>query len=117
MVNKMDTKEKTISGFIIAIALVAGFFGNGLIDQDTPIYDCVSKGISSDCINGVKADGIRCYYNETNKYKYVTCPEAWELRPKGFIEEPIAILPTIKEDNVVKGTYVICDLDKCIMGD
>jgi len=109
----MDNKEKTISGFIIAMALVVGFFGSNIIDQDTPIYDCVSKGISSDCINGVKAEGIRCYYNETNRYKYVTCSEGWELRPKGFVQ-PLVVT---NNENVAKGTYEICNVEKCIMGE
>ena len=77
----MDNK---LTGVLIALALILGAGGGSLIfDTDKPLYVCESKDLISDCINGVKADGQRCYYNATNARKYSYCAEGWQPFDQG----------------------------------
>lgn len=57
---------------------ISGAIVNESISPDTQLYSCESKQLVSDCVNGVKAEGLRCYYNETNARSYSYCPEGWK---------------------------------------
>ena len=109
----MAEVTKTMAGFALAVALIAGFVANGLISTDTPLWKCDSTGKISDCINGVKADGMRCYWNATNAAKYMKCPEKWHSYQIPMSD--ISIMePVVRTE---QSTYQICDLNKCTIKD
>jgi len=77
-------EDKTVGFIVLMAALLSGTAGV-VLTPETPLYDCGSKGLTSDCINGVKAcddNGIctRCYWNETNSRQYEYCREGWTER-------------------------------------
>ena len=74
----METKKNFIAGFLLILASLSGATINELVDSDSQLYYCQSKDIISDCVNGIKADGLRCYYNESNGRAYSYCREGWE---------------------------------------
>lgn len=60
--------------------LVGGLGGAGLqeaLQSDEPLYKCTDENKIRNCVNGVKADGKRCYYNESNPYSYDYCSSNW----------------------------------------
>jgi len=74
----MDKTEiSKMLGLLIA-TIVCSTGINMYIDSDTPLYSCESKSIISDCVNGVKADGVRCYHDPDNGRKYMHCSEGWQ---------------------------------------
>lgn len=74
----MENKSKLIVGGFMFFSVFLGAGLGELIDQDTQLWTCESKDLISDCVNGVKADGLRCYYNESNSRAYTYCKEGWE---------------------------------------
>jgi hypothetical protein len=69
--------QKILIGSVIALSLIVGGLAGMVLSPDKTYYQCASKGLISDCVNGVKAEGARCYYNATNTAKYTVCPEGW----------------------------------------
>lgn len=102
-----DTKQ-TISIAIIVLALggFAGFFSHDAFSPDTPIWKCDSTGIISDCVNGIKSDGVRCYWNSTNNLKYLNCKEGWKLQDKSFLN--IKEEQKNESDVITTGNIEVC---------
>ena len=73
--------ENKTTGILVALAVILSGVAGVTLTPDTTYYHCTSKGLISDCVNGLKActDGVctRCYYNETNSYSYEYCKEGW----------------------------------------
>lgn len=83
--------EKKTVGIIALITAILGGMAGMSLDPELTYYKCDSKGLVSDCINGVKAcdDDIctRCYHNATNSYQYKYCREGWQVFQQGDINE------------------------------
>jgi len=112
----MNTTEKAITGFVLVLATLGSAGLTTLLNQDNPTYQCESKGLISDCINGVKAcsGGIctRCYYDPENTRKYEVCSEGWEKMVKEL--EPIK--PDVPAPSGVSGaTKYLCGQIGCIV--
>ena len=106
-----DKKTISIYSSIILLSLFLGGLGaNTFIDNSKPLYTCDSTGKISDCINGVKADGVRCYWNATNTAKYVNCPEKWHTYSVPAITEEVKTTKPI-ENHV--SVYEICNINGC----
>ena len=86
-----------------------------LLDKGEPVYVCESKGLVSDCINGVKACTgsvcTRCYYDPENTRKYEYCSEGWEKVVKEL--EPIPTTPSDVPSQSSARKY-LCDQTKCV---
>ena len=106
----MDTKEKAMTGFVLVLATLGSAGLTTLLNQDNPTYECVSKGLVSDCINGVKATGTRCYYDPTNTAKYEYCKEKWVVKVKQL--ELISLEPI--SPSVSGARQYLCDQTKCV---
>ena len=103
-----DAKTVSIYSAVVILAMFLGGLGaNTFIDNSKPLFQCDSTGKVSDCINGVKADGVRCYWNATNTMKYVNCPEKWHLYTP---TEPVADVPI---EVLVPRLYETCDVNGC----
>jgi len=107
----MQTKEKLTTGFLILLSVLGTAGLTTLLDSDRSTYECVSKGLISDCINGVKAckDGIctRCYYDLDNTRKYEYCKEGWAEK----VKELESITPVPSGSGAQK---YLCDQTKCV---
>ena len=111
----MDTKEKILAGILVIISSLGSAGLTMLLDQGKPVYECQSKGLVSDCVNGVKActDGVctRCYWNLDNSRQYEYCSEGWEKQIKEL--EPMQT--NIPVSSGMSGaTKYLCDQTKCI---
>ena len=103
----MDNK---LIGVLITLSLLIGAGGGSLIfDTDKPLYVCESKDLISDCINGVKADGQRCYYNATNARKYSYCAEGWQPFDQGAMIDKTGPIASARANS-----DMICYPDKCV---
>lgn len=74
---------------------------------DPDEYVCSETLETMYCVNGVKANGQRCYNDEENKRKYNYCPGLWvpvEAINNYFFESK-------KEEQKIK--YVRCDNTQC----
>lgn len=110
----MDTKELSKYFGIVITTLLLSVGITTLIDEDKPVYSCESKGIVSDCVNGVKAcnedTGIctRCYYDVNNGRAYSYCSEGWQ---ENFItKEPIINPNTGYREGSYKCDIIECDV-------
>ena len=115
----VETKDKVYSGIILTLILsIAGAFiytddigteyylSSPEID---PTYKCNEPPMMSDCINGIKADGKRCYYAPENGRKYKNCAGLWEeLSKEVIIDDKI---PSSKTDAL----QYECDISGCII--
>ena len=102
MVINMEIEKKTI-GFVVLLTALLGGTAGVIIDQDTPYFQCKSKELVSDCVNGIKAcvndTCTRCYYNESNNFQYEYCKEGWidysieglNIEPAKLVEYEICI--------------------------
>jgi hypothetical protein len=108
----MNTNEKIFTGFLLVVATLGSVGINSLLDESRATYECVSKGLVSDCINGVKAcsDGIctRCYYSIENTAKYEYCKEGW----KEIVNE---LVPVSEVSSGTIGQKYLCDQTKCTL--
>lgn len=99
------TIEKKTLGFVVLLtALLAGSAGV-ILDSESPYYQCNSKGLISDCVNGVKACSgdicTRCYANITNKMSYENCKEGWKTWK-----------PSASGNNSFTNAILVCELGK-----
>src|SRR6056297_1944890 len=89
----MADKEKLkIGGIAFMILLVGSLSGVGIneaLQSDEPLYKCVDEETIRNCVNGVKADGKRCYYNESNPYSYDYCRSNWTKIDKDKVLEDL----------------------------
>ena len=104
--------DKTEISKYLGIAIVTMLLSSGavvLLNDDSTVYSCESKGIVSDCINGVKADSLRCYYDADDGRAYSYCKEGWK---ENFItqEQPNEPTETIKD---ARGNSYKCNTQGC----
>lgn len=109
--NKMETNEKILVGFVLVIATLGSAGLTTLLDSGNPTYICESKDLVSDCVNGVKASGTRCYYSTENSYKYEYCKEGW----KPLVKELEQTSTEVPSGSGVSGNKYLCDQVKCIL--
>lgn len=87
----METKTKQISGISFIILLLGSMSGFSFYDaltSDVTLYKCIDEEKVRNCPNGVKAEGKRCYYNESNSYAYDYCSSNWtEVNKEKLLEE------------------------------
>ena len=109
----MDIKEKAMTGFVLVLATLGSAGLTTLLNQDNPTYQCESKGLVSDCVNGVKAAGTRCYYDPTNAAKYEYCKEGWTVLVKEVKQlEPMQ--PDVPVPSGASGAVkYLCDQIEC----
>lgn len=103
---KLDTKDMTYGSIIvICILSLTGVLifedsegSTYYLSQDGAIanWTCEDPMMKSDCINGVKAEGVRCYYNPDNGYKYKNCKGLWSEIEFEHIKEPIIYIDADK---------------------
>ena len=106
------TGEKLTAAGLVLITSLLSVGGVFLLDPDAPMtYQCVSKGLESGCINGVKASGTRCYYDPDNGRKYEYCKEGWEAIVKQL--EPITTT-TVPIPSGSGAKQYLCDQTKCV---
>ena len=109
----MQTKEKLTTGFLILLSVLGSSGLTTLLDSDRSTYECVSKGLVSDCVNGVKAcnGGVctRCYYDPENTRKYEYCKEGWNEIIKELEEIPTSTIPSD-----LGAQKYLCDQTKCV---
>jgi len=112
--------DKTTAGFIVLLTALGSAGITAYLDNGTQLYACESKGLVSDCVNGVKADGTRCYYDPDNGRRYTHCPEGWsEL--KGYTSEKRPAVRIEVRENDKVWTCEIVDgradsYTKCVSG-
>ena len=88
-INELNKKDMTYGSIIIALIITCGV-GGVLIFEDNegttyylssnesvPKWQCLDPLMKSDCINGIKATGKRCYYDPNNNRKYKNCASLW----------------------------------------
>lgn len=103
---------------ILLVGSLSGFTFKEALQSDEPLYKCVDEEKIRNCVNGVKADGKRCYYNKTNPYDYDYCSSNWTKIDKqklleelyGDEQENRSIVPRNRSS---KGT-VKCYENKCV---
>lgn len=74
---------------ILLVGSLSGVGINEALQSDEPLYKCVDEEVIRNCPNGVKADGKRCYYNESNPYSYDHCSSNWTKIDKEKVLEEI----------------------------
>lgn len=86
-----DKEKLKIGGIAFAVLLLGSLSGVGLNDalnSDITLYKCFDEQKVRNCPNGIKADGKRCYYNETNPYAYDYCSTNWtKVNKEKLLEE------------------------------
>ena len=93
--------DKTTAGFVILLSALGGaglttLLGDSLNNTDIgTLWVCESKGLISDCVNGVKAEGTRCYHDPENGRKYVYCAEKWK-EYNGYLDNTAGTINNIK---------------------
>jgi len=105
IVQKYKMEQKTLIGTVAIISMILAGTVGVILSPDTIYYECKSKGLVSDCINGVKADGLRCYYSQENTRKYTYCAEGWvEYHPQLEEEKP---------NKIHRESSYICTVEGC----
>lgn len=104
------TNEKILTGFLLVVATLGSVGLTSILNQNKPTYICESKDLISDCINGVKATGTRCYYDLNNTLKYEYCKEGW----KPMIKELESVNPVTPSGPSQSAKQYICNQEKCI---
>lgn len=118
---KLD-KTKLTYGSLAVVAIISAIVGGVLIFEDSTgttyylsydgaqaIYECSIPLMKSDCINGLKTEDTRCYYNPDNGRNYKVCSDGWKIiQPKENNPSKDIILPNGDNSN-----KIICDNFGC----
>ena len=99
METKLDKKSMTYGGIIIAV-IISVIVGGTLIFEDSEgtiyhlssdgaiaTHECFEPAMKSDCINGIKAEGTRCYYDLDAGRRYKKCSDSWQVIPNPITKD------------------------------
>lgn len=101
IMTEQNYTTKILAIFAAILTGVTGFFSGQAIHPGQELYVCESKAYISDCVNGVKADGLRCYYDPENARRYKECPEGWGKKPAENILARMGITEPLNERELI----------------
>ena len=96
-------EQKYLIGTVAVLALIVGGSLGIVLSPEKDYFQCESKDLISDCVNGVKADGLRCYHDPENTRAYTYCPEGWKAY------EQVLSSP----QNAVRNSAYVCTVEGC----
>ncbi len=111
--SKENLKLAGIGFLVLLVGTISGLSIDEVLKSDEPLYKCTDEEKIRNCPNGIKSDGLRCYYNKSDSYDYDYCSSKWKKINK---EKVLQDLYSDKQ-NLTKGNVrgkVKCTSKGCV---